>query len=233
MSKHWKFKRGGIVHGVSLGGINPSLVGRLCDELVARDGKVDPAAFVDSCRPKGHALHDAFEWDDKVCGERWRREQAQGLITAVVIVDTDRPETAAFLHIPDVVMVEGNEEALPSGSARAGGYLPRDVVMQTEEFRVYTLRRAVADLVALRRKYDGLKELASVFGEVDKVISQLGLFEVPVESPKPRFMCKHKNGRGQCSAVVSAEEREQHVLKAHKKRLVGKQLAAWFERAAT
>ena len=58
----------------------------LRDDLLAirtAAGDLTPAAVVDAARPKGHPLHDRFEWNDRVAGEGYRRQQARELIRSV------------------------------------------------------------------------------------------------------------------------------------------------------
>lgn len=51
-------------------------------------GSLTPADVVDAARPDDHPLHDRFEWDDLVAGEKWRSTQAAELIRSVRIVFT-------------------------------------------------------------------------------------------------------------------------------------------------
>ena len=46
-------------------------------------GKLTPAIVVDVARDEAHPLHERFEWDDVVAGEKWREVQAHRLITTV------------------------------------------------------------------------------------------------------------------------------------------------------
>lgn len=44
-----------------------------------------PGIVVDEARDPEHPLHNRFEWDDSVAGEKWRHHQAHELITSVKI----------------------------------------------------------------------------------------------------------------------------------------------------
>lgn len=48
-----------------------------------------PAIVVDEARDAEHPLHDRFEWDDSVGGEKWRHHQAHDLITSVRVSYSD------------------------------------------------------------------------------------------------------------------------------------------------
>lgn len=91
------FKKGARLKG----GLDPQVTGEaLADIRERRDGKLDPQDVVDVAR-HDNALHGAFEWDDSVAGEAFRRDQARNLIRAVVILveELDAPEQPAFVHI--------------------------------------------------------------------------------------------------------------------------------------
>ena len=68
-------------------------------------GRLTPAVVVDEARPKRHPLHRFFEWDDKVAGEEYRKEQARDLIRSVKIVrvreDATISRARAYLSVKD------------------------------------------------------------------------------------------------------------------------------------
>jgi hypothetical protein len=68
-------------------------------------GRLTPRAVVDAARPSSHPLHNRFEWDDVVAGERYRRIQAQDLIQSVTVTHTrdDAPDirVRAFQSVRD------------------------------------------------------------------------------------------------------------------------------------
>lgn len=53
-----------------------------------------PALLVDLARDQAHPLHDRFEWDNRIAGEAWRREQAHKLISSVRVAyrPDDKPQ---------------------------------------------------------------------------------------------------------------------------------------------
>lgn len=62
-------------------------------DIYDRRGALTPALVVDEARPKDHPLHERFEWDNKVAGEAWRRQQAHELIRSVRVVYREATET--------------------------------------------------------------------------------------------------------------------------------------------
>ena len=53
------------------------------EEIRRRDGKLTPAAVVDSARPEESVLHEDFEWRDDVAAEKYRQGQARQMVGAV------------------------------------------------------------------------------------------------------------------------------------------------------
>lgn len=62
-------------------------------------GVLTPALVVDEARPKAHPLHGHFEWNDKVAGEAWRRQQAHELIRSVKVVYREATDTDPAEHV--------------------------------------------------------------------------------------------------------------------------------------
>lgn len=87
-----------------------------------RDGVVTAAAVVDEARPDEAALHPAFEWNDEVAAENYRKHQARSLIKAVTVVrehSNEMIEQPVYIHVP----VAASETAGP-------GYHQTEVVTQ-------------------------------------------------------------------------------------------------------
>lgn len=65
-------------------------------DIYDRRGQLTPALVVDEARPKTSPLHERFEWDNRVAGEAWRRQQAHEMIRSVRVVyreaTDDEPE---------------------------------------------------------------------------------------------------------------------------------------------
>jgi hypothetical protein len=64
-------------------------------------GTLTPANVVDAARSVNHPLHDRFEWDDSVAGEKYRRVQARALIRTVrcsFVSPTNGPTSLRVFH---------------------------------------------------------------------------------------------------------------------------------------
>ena len=88
-------------------------------------GKLTPALVVDVARDPDHVLHNRFEWDDSVAGERYRRDQAHELIRSVrvnyvsarteeplsirafqAVKDPDDTDGRKYVYVPTEAMVQ-------------------------------------------------------------------------------------------------------------------------------
>lgn len=58
----------------------------------AQRGVLTPRLVLDEARDESHPLHDRFEWDDGVAGEKYRLNQAHELIRSVRIVYRRDPD---------------------------------------------------------------------------------------------------------------------------------------------
>lgn len=122
------------------------------------NGVVNPDDLVEISKPKNAPLHDAFEWDDSICGVRYRRHQAQSMIRAVEIEYPDIGKAPAFLGVQ---IISGR------GNVCRRGYADAVVAIQTNGNQLLT--EALARLEALKNRYKMLKELTDVWTAVKNV----------------------------------------------------------------
>lgn len=123
----------------------------LREELEAirdKHGYLDPEIVLTEASAKNHPLHGRFEWDDKIAGSAWRREQAHQLIRSVRIkyaAPDGRPkDTRAFLAVPR--SDPPRPEYVPVENVMRDDFSRRIVLLQMErEWR--TLQARYGDLV--------------------------------------------------------------------------------------
>lgn len=127
------------------------------EDIYAAHGELTPKLLVDTARPDDHPLHDRFEWDNTVAGEKYREEQARGLIRTVRVVevhgDTDVTSVRAFHSVPR-----------PAGQT----YVPLDEVIADPFTRTIVLKAAEREW---RRVFSRNKHLAEF---IDMVLRDLG-----------------------------------------------------------
>lgn len=121
----------------------------LRDQLMAiyeSHGKLTPAIVVDEARDMEHPLHQRFEWDDEIAGEKWRREQARELIQSVRVVyreATDR-NPAKDIRAFHSVRVESDYVYEPAEKIAADPFLRR-LVLNDMSREWMTLKRRFQD----------------------------------------------------------------------------------------
>lgn len=133
-------------------------------ELLRKEakGELTPEDVVKDARNDNSPLHSFFEWDDGEAAEKFRLQQARGLIRAVVAVyvSDDKPAVRqkVYVHIPD---------------PGAQHYREITHAMSAKRTREQVLMAAWRDFLALRRKYQDLKEFADVFIAIDDVSEKI------------------------------------------------------------
>lgn len=117
-------------------------------------GELTPQLVVDKARPKGAPLHDRFEWNDKVAGEKYRLVQAQALIRSVRVTFTDKSGTSQSIR-----GFYSNREA---GDPERQGYRPTEEIVEDDLALKMLLRDMERDIAELKRRYGHLAEFADM-----------------------------------------------------------------------
>ena len=136
--------------------VDAQTAGEELQRIYREKGALNPVDIVDESRDSAAPLHPCFEWDDVVAAEKYRQTQAQMIVRSIVTVQ-EKPnrepvETRAFVSVQQE-------------------YKPIEVVTNSEEQMQELLRTALAELMAFRRKYSILSELAGVMRVIDEVAS--------------------------------------------------------------
>lgn len=66
-------------------------------------GKLEPQTIVDEARSKNSPIHDAFEWDNNVAGDKYRLQQARLMARSIIVEFADSPDLTPrhiFVHVP-------------------------------------------------------------------------------------------------------------------------------------
>ena len=121
---------------------------------------------MNEARERDAVLHSCFEWNDDVAGEEWRKGQARGLLTHLVIVEEKAPARDGLPVFVNVRITSEDEDF------RA--YLASENAMSDERLRAQVLQQALRDLQAWERRYQHLQELAKVFDASFSIRNALG-----------------------------------------------------------
>lgn len=112
--------------------------------------------IVEMARPRGHYMHDMFEWNNSIAGEKYREEQARKIVRLLVVYNDEKQEVTpvrVFYSNPDKPKV----------------FTPTTVIIRNEDNYQKLLKTALAELQAFRRKYASLSELSGVFDAIDEL----------------------------------------------------------------
>ena len=126
-------------------------------ERIDKERGLTAQAVVDESRDKSAPLHDAFEWDDGIAGEEWRKQQARVMIGNLVVRIEDKPESP---KVRAYVMV-----------SESATYESTKIVLQKEDKRETLMKLALKELCAFRRKYADLEEFTRLFDEIEKLVA--------------------------------------------------------------
>jgi len=132
-----------------------------CDEHGDRMGPEDVVAEAE--KPTS-VLHKYFEWDDGEAGHRYRLQQAQLLMRRVKItIEREDPETLVVRTVRVRAVQSVPKLREPGGRS----YVMADRVIERPDFKKSLLNDVVAQLIALRKRFNEIKELDAVWEAID------------------------------------------------------------------
>jgi hypothetical protein len=101
---------------------NSQLIKRALTAL-ERKGKLTPDDVVRAARDPNNALHEYFDWDDSVAGQKWRIQQARHLIASVqVTVTFDHKVLCCPVYVRD-----------PNAPGHTQGYVSSGTLSPTDQ----------------------------------------------------------------------------------------------------
>ena len=132
--------------------VSAQVVGEVCEELESK-GQLTPQKLVDVSRPVDAPLHKAFEWNDTLAAELYREQQGRYLIRSIEVVRNSEEPTRAFVAL--------------KRTAKEHEYHSIEAVLQNKDDTAQLLEQAKSELMAFKRKYSQLSQLADVFKAID------------------------------------------------------------------
>lgn len=135
-------------------------------QLMEEKGKtLTPRDVLDAARPRNHALHSYFDWNDRTAGEKYRIWQAQSLLRRVTvkIVDKNGHETKTRGFV-NVTLKE-------RGAAPRRVYAEIKRVYETKSLRHQELEHALRDLESWCVRYSIYAELDEIRGYLEREVS--------------------------------------------------------------
>ena len=133
-------------------------------ERIEKTGVLTPKRVVDESRPVDAPLHNEFEWDDSIAGEKYREEQARHLIGDLIIVE----ETIAERRKEEYKF----DRAFVSTGEQNHRFVSIHVALSNDEWRSNLLRDAKRDMQAFITKYHRLEELAKIIEDMNEELNK-------------------------------------------------------------
>lgn len=118
--------------------------------------EITPKNVVDLARNVNSKIHDDFEWDNEIAGEKWRIKQAREMIQLLVFEDKEKEELQEPVRVLQI-------------STKTSVYQPVKMIVQQQDEYQTLLKRAKAELEAFKRRYQSIVELESIFEAIDNL----------------------------------------------------------------
>ncbi len=110
-----------------------------------------PTQIVGKAKPKNSPIHEYFEWDDSVAGDKWRLWQARYLIGRIEIIvesDGEEDQIRAFHNI-----------SVQEGEEHERGYVTLKDVRENENYLEIVLAGALDEIKSWQKRYSQYKRL--------------------------------------------------------------------------
>ena len=128
-----------------------------CYREIEALGECKPEEIVEYAKHTDTELHKCFEWDDTKAAERWRVQQARIICNSLTVV----VETITHDPIAVKVIEHDKDEKV---------YRPIVATVRNEDQYAQLLRSAKEELAAFKRRYQNIKELSAIIGQIEEVL---------------------------------------------------------------
>ena len=144
--------------GAHISGADAQTIGEVCAGLEA-EHRLTAKDLVEESRPEDARLHKCFDWNDTTAAEKYREQQARGIIGSVVVKLEPAPEPVrAFFNI---------EHESPR-------YRAIQTILSDQDDTERLYRTALRELQSFRRKYSNLSQLTPLFDLIDELVTANG-----------------------------------------------------------
>jgi len=114
---------------------------------------------------KSSSLYEFFDWDDSSAGEKWRLQQARGIINEIKIIVEDK-ELYAFENVN--ISVSNSSNAKSKNKSNSREYKTIVEIMNNPVYRKQLIQRALSEAKYWKERHSELKELNSIFISIDE-----------------------------------------------------------------
>lgn len=130
---------------------------KILGELAQKHGGLTPEIVLQSAKSKASPLHALFEWDDAKAGDLYRLEQARGLIRRIKVIYAPVDHKEIMIRAYHCVQI--------TPEAPRGVYVTAESALT--DYREQLLEQCKRDMMAFKRKYAALEEVAAVIDAMD------------------------------------------------------------------
>lgn len=132
-----------------------TVFGTALDEIKNGTGRYKAAAIVEYARPATSPIHEMFEWNDEIAGEKYRKIQARSYVNDLVVE----------------IVSNGKSVSMPVAFSfgPGDGYTDSRHVMETAELRQRLVAQALKEANSWRTRWKHLNELSNVFAAIEEV----------------------------------------------------------------
>lgn len=116
---------------------------------------VTPQNIVELARNENSAIHNDFEWNDTIAGEKYRHIQAREMIQLLVI---------------EPVKKEQQPVRVFQITTQRNTYQPTKLILRNEDEYQSLLNRIHAELEAIQKRIKGITEYEPVYEAIEKVL---------------------------------------------------------------
>lgn len=116
--------------------------------------KITPQNVVDMARDEKSVIHEDFEWNDEIAGEKYRVIQAQEMIRSFIVVPKKKE------HQPMRALQITTEKSV---------YKPLEFFVKNIDEYQNLLNRAKKELRSIKERYKDVTELKEVFEAIDEL----------------------------------------------------------------
>lgn len=121
---------------------------------ITRLEKITPQNVVELARNENSVIHNDFEWNDEIAGEKYRNIQAADMIRSFVVeTKEEEKEPVRALQITTTTNV----------------YKPTEFFLKNEDEYQSLLKRAKMELQGFKKRYSRIAELEDIFKAIEEL----------------------------------------------------------------
>ena len=125
---------------------------KVADEI--GENRISPQELLEKARDVNSELHKCFEWNDSIAAEKYRLQQARGvLVNLVYKTEKKDAEPVRYLQI----------------TTQKNVYQPTKMFLVQEDEYQNLLKRAKSELESFKKRYHTLSELQEVFEAIELI----------------------------------------------------------------